>query len=59
MTQLLLFDDVPGDIKIAVNPDQVRFVRAGPEGQVVIVFDREHSVTVAGTLEDVVSHLKA
>jgi uncharacterized protein YheU (UPF0270 family) len=57
--KLFLFDDVPGDTKIAVNPDQIRYLRAGPEGQVVIVFDQEHSVTVAGTLTDVVSHLKS
>lgn len=58
MTQLLLFDDIPGDMKIAINPDQVRFVRSGPEGRVLIVFDQEHSVTVAGTLQDVVAQLK-
>jgi hypothetical protein len=57
--ELYLFDDVPGDMKVAVNPAQVRFVRAGPDGQVVIVFDQEHSITVAGTLTDVVAHLKA
>ena len=56
---LFLFDDVPGDMKIAINPNQVRFVRPGPAGQVLIVFDKDHSVTVAGTLEDVVSHLKS
>jgi len=56
---LFLFDDVPGDMKIAINPTQVRFVRPGPQGQVLIVFDKDHSVTVAGTLEDVISHLKS
>jgi hypothetical protein len=57
--KLFLFDDVPGDTKIAVNPDQIRFLREGPDGQVTIVFDKDHSVTVAGTLTDVVSHLKS
>ena len=55
---LFLFDDVPGETKIAVNPDQVRFLREGPTGQVTIVFEQDHSITVAGTLADVVSHLK-
>ena len=38
--KLFLFDDVPGDTKIAVNPDQVRFLRERPDGQVTIVFTR-------------------
>jgi hypothetical protein len=56
---LFLFDDTVSETKIAINPDQVRFVRAGSDGRVTIVFDQEHSVTVRGTLEDVVSHLKS
>ena len=57
--ELYLFDDVPGDTKVAVNPDQIRFIRSGPEGRVLIVFDQEHSITVAGNLTDVVAHLKS
>lgn len=57
--KLFLFDDVPGETKVAVNPEQIRYLRAGPENQVVIVFDNEHSITVAGTLPDVVAHLKS
>jgi hypothetical protein len=56
---MFLFDDAVADVKIAINPDLVRFVRAGPDGRVTIVFDSEHSVSVRGTLEDVVSHLKS
>lgn len=59
MAQLFLLDDVPADTKIAINPELVRFIRPGPEGQVVIVFDQEHSITVRGSLVDVVSHLKS
>jgi hypothetical protein len=57
--ELFLFDDALADAKIAINPDQVRFIRAGSDGRVTVVFDQEHSVTVKGTLEDVVSHLKS
>lgn len=55
---LLLFNDTMSDGEVAVNPDQVRFVRRATDDKVTIVFDKDHSITVEGTLTDVVSHLK-
>ncbi|HEY0113931.1 MAG TPA: hypothetical protein VGB59_12405 [Allosphingosinicella sp.] len=42
--------------KIAINPDRVTHLRAGP-GNFVDVFFRDTKVAVAGTFEDVVNKL--
>lgn len=56
---LFLFNDTMADAEVAVNPDQVRYVRGGTEGKVTIVFDEDHSITVAGTLSEVITQLKS
>lgn len=56
--EFFLFKDTTGDIDVAINPNLVRYVRPAAEGRVLIVFEKEHTLTVEGQIDDVISRLR-
>ena len=50
--------DAINNVDVAVNMERVRFVRRATNARVLVVFDDKHTLTIAGTLEEVLQKLK-